>query len=198
MTMNTNCQSHHRETIKDIYGKALKQAAFQGRTERVTALIAVGVNLNEPDSSGDTALMLAAARGHSNVVAILLRNAADVSARNDEGETALHQAARGGHVAAVEALLTAGSCVNARDNGGNTPLICAVFGGYADVAMALLGSDADAKIRNFCGCGALDLAERNGLDLSGMLLRFGRCSETAPNGSERQASQKSANASSRR
>jgi ankyrin repeat protein len=198
MTMNTNRQSHHCETINDVYSKALKQAAFQGRIERVVALIAVGMNVNEPDSGGDTPLMLAAARGHANIVPILLRNRANVSARNDEGQTALHQAAYGGHVATVEVLLAAGSCIDARDNGGSTPLICATFGRHIDVALALLASGADAKIKNSYGYGALDIAARNGLDLRGKLLRFERRTETTPNASERQTPPKSASAGGRR
>jgi len=142
--------------------------------------------------------MLAAARGHTNIAAVLLRNGADVSARDDDGRTALHQAAYGGHVATVDVLLGAGSHVNARDNRGSTALICATFGGYIDVAMALLAAGADVRIKNFYGYGALDLAERNGLDLRGKLLRFERRSETAPNGSERPAPAKSVSAGGRR
>jgi ankyrin repeat protein len=198
MTMNANHQPRHRETINDVYGKALKQAAYQGETERVVALIAVGMNVNEPDCGGDTPLMLAAARGHADITAVLLRNGADASARNDDGRTALHQAAYGGHVATVEVLLGAGSHVNARDNGGSTPLICATFGGHIDVAMALLAASADTRIKNFYGYGALDLAERNGLDLRGKLLRFERRTEPVPNGSERLAPAKSSSAGGRR
>jgi ankyrin repeat protein len=198
MTMNTNRQSDDRETINDVYSKALKQAAFQGETERVVALIAVGMNVNEPDCGGDTPLMLAAARGHTKIVAVLLRNGADVNARNDDGKTALHQAAYGGHIATVDMLLAAGPGVNARDNGGNTPLICAAFGGYIDVAMALLASGADVKIKNFYGHGALDFAERHGLDLRGKLLRFERRTETTPSVSERQVPPKSVSAGGRR
>ncbi|HTO62978.1 MAG TPA: ankyrin repeat domain-containing protein [Bradyrhizobium sp.] len=198
MTVNTNCPSDDRQTINDVYSKALKQAAFQGETERLVALIAAGTNVNEPDCGGDTPLMLAAARGYANIAAILLRNGADVSARNDEGRTALHQAAYGGHVATVEALLGAGSPINARDNGGSTPLICAAFGGSIDVAMALLTAGADTKIKNIYGYGALDIAERKGLDLSGKLLRFERRNETTPSVSERQAPSKSVSAGARR
>lgn len=198
MTINTNRQSDDRETINDVYSKALKQAAFEGQAERLVALIAVGMNVNEPDGGGDTPLMLAAARGHAKIVAFLLRNGADVHARNDDGKTALHQAAYGGHIATVDMLLAAGPGVNARDNGGNTPLICAAFGGYIDVAMALLASGADVKIRNFYGHGALDFAERHGLDLRGKLLRFERRTETTPSVSERQVPPKSVSAGGRR
>ena len=63
-------------------------------------------------------------------------------------------------------------------NGFSDPQI----GGYADVATALLASGADIKIKNFGGYGALDLAARSGLDLSGKLLRFDQRIESAPNG----------------
>jgi ankyrin repeat protein len=50
--------------------------------------------------------------------------------------------------------------------------MCAAFGGHADVANALLASGADAKLKNFSGYRALDLAAQRGLDLTGKLLRF--------------------------
>jgi ankyrin repeat protein len=184
MSETVNRQSHPR-TIADH--ASLRNAAFRGQAERAMELITAGAGVNEPDSDGDTPLMLAAAQGHTDIVAALLRKGADAHAHNDDGETALHQAAHGGHLGAVEALLAAGAHVDARDNGGSTPLMCATFSGYGNVAFALLASGADVEIANFHGYGAHDLAARKGLDLSGMLLQLDQRSEAASKGPRRQA-----------
>jgi uncharacterized protein len=185
MSETVNRQSHPR-TIADH--ASLRNAAFRGQAERAMELITAGAGVNEPDSDGDTPLMLAAAQGHTDIVAALLRKGADAHAHNDDGETALHQAAHGGHLGAVEALLAAGAHVDARDNGGSTPLMCATFSGYGNVAFALLASGADVEIANFHGYGAHDLAARKGLDLSGMLLQLDQRSEAVSKGPRRQAS----------
>jgi uncharacterized protein len=161
-------------------------------------LITAGAGVNEPDSDGDTPLMLAAAQGHTDIIVALLRKGADASLHNDQGETALHQAAHGGHLGVIEALLATGAHVDARDNGGSTPLMCATFGGHANVAMALLASGADIEIENFHGYGACDLAARNGLDLRGMLLQFEQRAETAPSDPRRQVSRNRMRVGSRR
>jgi uncharacterized protein len=185
MSENANRQSRPRTIANHV---SLRNAAFRGQAERAMELITAGAGVNEPDSDGDTPLMLAAAQGHTDIIAALLRKGADANTHNDQGETALHQAAHAGHLGAVEALLAAGAHVDARDNGGSTPLMCATFSGHADVAIALLASGADVEILNYHGYGAFDLAARNGLDLRGMLQQLEQHAETAPKGPQRQAS----------
>src|ERR1700744_5067031 len=102
MNANVNRQPRQRAVMDSVDSATLKHAAFRGQTE--------------PDSDGDTPLMLAAAQGHAGVVAVLLRNGADVDAHNDRGETALHQAAYGGGAAGAGSLLGAGAFVGARGN----------------------------------------------------------------------------------
>ena len=184
MSENANRQLHPRAIADHA---SLRNAAFRGQAERVMELITAGAGVNEPDSDGDTPLMLAAAQGHTDIIIVLLRKGADAGALNDQGETALHQAAHGGHVGAVEALLATGAHVDACDNGGSTPLMCATFGGHVDVAMALLASGADIEIGNFHGYGACDLAARNGLDLRGMAQELEQRAETASTSPRRQA-----------
>jgi uncharacterized protein len=195
MSENANRQLRPRAIADHV---SLRNAAFRGQAERVMELITAGAGVNEPDSDGDTPLMLAAAQGHTDIIVALLRKGADASAHNDQGETALHQAAHGGHLGVIEVLLATGAHVDARDNGGSTPLMCATFGGHANVAMALLASGADIEIENFHGYGACDLAARNGLDLRGMLLQLEQRAETAPSAPRRQASRDRMRVGSRR
>ena len=198
MSINSNRRLRERAIGNNAYSETLKHAAFRGQTDRIIEVIAVGVNVNEPDCDGDTPLMLAAAQGHASIVAVLLQNGADVSAHNDEGETALHLAAYGGHTKAVKALLAAGSCVDARDNGGSTPTHVRGFWRLRRCRHRTPELRADVTIKNYGGHGALDLGARSGLDLRGKLLQFEQRVDTAPNGTERRISPNSASADTRR
>ena len=77
MNTNVNRQPRQRAAVDSAFSATLKHAAFRGQAERVKELVAIGTDVNEPDSDGDTPLMLAAAQGHTSVVTVLLRNRAD-------------------------------------------------------------------------------------------------------------------------
>jgi excisionase family DNA binding protein len=70
----------------------LIEAAYEGNTVQVQSLIEEGVNVNEKDASGRTALMIAANRGHTYVVQLLLECGADVNATDNNGLTAIQAA----------------------------------------------------------------------------------------------------------
>lgn len=58
----------------------------------VRELLAAGARVDEPDSSGETALMCAAIGGHDEVAAALLGAGADVNTISAYGKTALSEA----------------------------------------------------------------------------------------------------------
>ena len=70
----------------------LIEAAYEGNTVQVQSLIEEGVDINEKDTSGRTALMIAANRGHTYVVQLLLERGADAKARDNSGLTAMQAA----------------------------------------------------------------------------------------------------------
>lgn len=70
----------------------LIEAAYEGNTVQVQSLIEEGVDVNEKDASGRTALMIAANRGHTYVVQLLLERGADISATDNKGQTAMQAA----------------------------------------------------------------------------------------------------------
>jgi len=76
----------------------LIDAAWNGRTETVKALLAHGANAY---ADNDYALCLTAWNSHTETVEVLLANGADVHARND---LALRWAAFNGHTETVQAL----------------------------------------------------------------------------------------------
>src|SRR5690242_11155683 len=69
-------------------GKALLDAASQGRATVVEDLLGKGAPLESKDKTGRTALMLAAQRGHVETVRLLLAKGADPAVRDQTGATA--------------------------------------------------------------------------------------------------------------
>lgn len=95
-------------------------AAGQDYSGEVASLVARGVDVNEKDRLGRTALMMAAFHGGERTIKLLLGAGASVQDRDGNGATALHYGARSENT--VELLVGAGADVRARDLLGQTPL----------------------------------------------------------------------------
>ncbi|PAA74947.1 hypothetical protein BOX15_Mlig018816g1 [Macrostomum lignano] len=78
------------------------------------------MDIDLPDSTGATALMLAADVGHHEIIKELLDLGASVRTQDSQGRTALSRACKAGHVGAVKALLNKGADASHRDNQGLT------------------------------------------------------------------------------
>lgn len=105
----------------------LISATLRRDHEALSDAIAKGVDTNEVDRDGRTALHHAAINGDSDAAAALIEAGAHVNTSDSAGWTALHFAASGYHVSVAETLLAAGAVVDAEDAHGNTPLFRAVF-----------------------------------------------------------------------
>ena len=86
---------------------SLTEAAMQGDTEKVQALLAKGADVNAKANNGATALIAAAWGGHSDTVQALLAKGADVKAKTNGGGTALMMAIKEGHKEIVRILMEA-------------------------------------------------------------------------------------------
>src|SRR5437016_1638989 len=95
----------------------LVDAATAGDTKKVQQLLDGGVDVNQRNSEGDSALAEAARRGHLEIVVILLGAKVDVNGKNKGGWTALHSAYR--HRGIMGLLLDARADVNATTPSGN-------------------------------------------------------------------------------
>jgi ankyrin repeat protein len=94
---------------------ALHLAAESGDVVEVRRLAALGVNLEERDADGATALHIASMHGHVEAIKVLVvQLGADKDAKTADGATALHMAAVNGHVEAMKVLLQMG----VREQGG--------------------------------------------------------------------------------
>lgn len=91
-----------------------------------TKLLFSDVNeVNLPDSTGTTLLMVASALGRIELVRFLLEKGADINAQDKYGDTALMDAASD-HPEVVELLLEKGADVNIRNKLGKTALEWAI------------------------------------------------------------------------
>jgi ankyrin repeat protein len=88
----------------------LINAARQGNTAHVQALIASGADVNATDGiAGGTALMYAATNGHAGTVQALIDAGADLNMQQDFGKSAMDLASDKGHSDIVQMLIEAGA-----------------------------------------------------------------------------------------
>ncbi|KAK5658111.1 hypothetical protein OQA88_2667 [Cercophora sp. LCS_1] len=89
--------------------RAIHQAANNGHTGIVRALLSKGAEVDPWDVDGATPLWNAAQKGHSEVVRMLLEAGADANvALHDSGYKVIHAAAQSGNIEVVRALLERG------------------------------------------------------------------------------------------
>ena len=117
---------------------ALMQAALDGDTETVKALIHQGADINQRDDNGRTALMFAVINMHYETMKVLLEYGADIQAKSNQGGTALMGAAMVGDLTMVQALLDKGADVHARLRETNESAVTfAESHGHAEIARLL-------------------------------------------------------------
>lgn len=118
----------------------LVSAAAEGDLDCVRELLARGLDVDIPNSAGQTALFAASASGQLGAVAILLRHGARVDRQVADGQTALHAACRNGHMDIVKSLLLAGADPTLRTRpSGLTPSDLAWGAGHVEIVHLLDG-----------------------------------------------------------
>ncbi len=124
-------------------GRELIRAAKHGDMTAVTALTAMGadVNTREPDT-GNSSLHAAAWQGSVQAVEVLVKAGAAVNATNHQGLTALMTAASEGHLEVVRFLLSKGAGVDAVNRAGHTALWLAIRRGRETIAQILRDAGA--------------------------------------------------------
>ncbi|KAJ4708332.1 Potassium channel like [Melia azedarach] len=92
-------------------------AALRGDDLLLHQLLKRGLDPNESDNNGRTALHIAASRGSENCVLLLLDYGADPNSRDSEGNTALWEAMLGGHEHVIKLLIENSANINSGDVG---------------------------------------------------------------------------------
>jgi hypothetical protein len=112
----------------------LGQAAETGDVCRLQSTLAAGVDVNETNAFGTTALMRAASRGDVQMVAVLLSHGADPNRRRHDTFTALALAAFFGHEDVVRCLVEYGADATASTRFGTSPQMWASAKTHQSVA----------------------------------------------------------------
>ena len=123
-------------------------AAMNGDKAAVRALLKKGLDVNEAQGDGTTALHWAAMKGDADLAQMLIYAGANVRATTRLGAyTPLYLAAQGGHSGVVAALLAAGADAKATTSNGTTPLMIAAAAGDTRTITSLVenGADINAK-----------------------------------------------------
>jgi len=127
---------------------SVAEAASQGDREAVRALLKKGLDVNEAQGDGTTALHWAAMKGDADLAQMLIYAGANVRATTRLGAyTPLYLAAKGGYSGVVAALLAAGADAKATTSNGTTPLMIAAAAGDTRTITSLVenGADLNAK-----------------------------------------------------
>ena len=150
----------------------LHVAVRAGDVDKVRSLVAKGMNVNERDSLGGTALHDAAWAGDLRMAQLLLDWKADPNARHQEGgSTPLHYAVITNHPEFAALLLSRGADPKAASGSGATSLHLAANRGFTTIIELLLSKGLDVNLPDSNGLTALDEAAWKGeLEVARLLL----------------------------
>ena len=130
-------------------GSPIANAAMNGDRESVRALLKKGLDVNEAQGDGSTALHWAAIKGDAAMAQMLIYAGANVRATTRLGAyTPLYLAAKGGYSDIVAALLAAGADARAVTSNGTTPLMIAAAAGDTKSMTSLIENGAEINARD--------------------------------------------------
>jgi ankyrin repeat protein len=132
--------------------------------DAVSFLVAMGADIDQQDTLGNTALLQAVKSNDKNMVKLLLDLNADVNVANSYGTTPLICAAREGSADIAQLLIDLKVDLNAQDICGDTALSLALLYNHFEVANILVSAGADVNIANKNGITPLSYAIRYNLE----------------------------------
>jgi uncharacterized protein len=124
-------------------GVPVVDAAQAKSYAKVEALLAGGVNVNQAEPDGTTALHWAAHYGNSQLVAKLLNACAKPNVHNEYGSSPLSEAATYGNTELIRMLLNAGADPNSPNQDGQTALMIIARTPNIEAARLLIERGAD-------------------------------------------------------
>lgn len=161
-TMNEETTSSEVQSSPQLTSDDLRVASLNGDLDTVREALEQGVDLNETDPVGRTALMFASYNGHTEIVRLLGEQGGLIDETDSEGRTPLMFAASGPFSETVEYLLTEGADPDVTDNVEKwTPLMYAAAEGNREVIELLLEHGADVSLADKDGEKAVDFAIQN-------------------------------------
>ncbi|MCH8913464.1 MAG: ankyrin repeat domain-containing protein [Planctomycetes bacterium] len=127
---------------------AIIEAAENGDTAKVIALLDQGGDVNARSDDDATPLCKAAYAGDLAMAKLLVERGANIDATTKVGQTALHYTTALGAIGVAKFLLEQGADVDAPNQTGNTPLAQAAYNGYFDLVELFLDNGAEVNAKN--------------------------------------------------
>jgi len=152
------------EQTQDDFQTPLMRAAFAGRVDEVRDLLKSGVDVNEKDVLGCTALTFAVVKGNIDVAKVLLQAGADPNAAGGIAHVGFCSVMifamqpRPDRLELIDMLIAAGGKLNPPSTFPHSPLMSAVQFKDIDLINALLKRGADVNWANSIGTTALQEA----------------------------------------
>ncbi|KAJ0230903.1 Ankyrin repeat domain-containing protein EMB506 [Hirschfeldia incana] len=138
--------------------KPLQTLALSMQIQLMDNLMDNGLDIDDVDKDGQTALHKAVIGKKEAVISHLLRKGANPHVQDRDGASALHYAVQVGALQTVKLLIKYNVDVNVTDNARWTPLHIAVQSRNRDITKILLTNGADKTRRTKDGKVALDMA----------------------------------------
>ncbi len=134
-------------------------------------LLTPGIEINQKDGAGRTALHMAAERNQKVAIELLISHGAFVDVKDNRGRTALMYSCKSGAADACKALLKAQADLNAQDEDGQTVLMFTVQSEQPELVSFLINQGAAIDTMDDFGATALKIAEALGHQHSADCLR---------------------------
>ncbi|KAJ5633545.1 hypothetical protein N7528_001387 [Penicillium herquei] len=141
----------------------LTWAARHGRLGILKLLLEAGLDVNQTDRKGTSALSRALDNRHEAVARLLFQNGANIDTCTSNGTTALTRASRDGHEASVRLLIENGAMTSGGDSGGPA-LLQALECRHEAIAALLVENGANFHARDIHNMTPLSRALDNGYE----------------------------------
>lgn len=164
--------------LTDDFGRSPVSDASEAGHEAVVSYLlqhCPGVQADQAEKSGKTALWRAASKGHWGVVRLLVAHGADIDTHLRGGPTPIGWAAQKGNRDDTECLIAMGANINLADLEGRTPLSYAAEEGFSSIVTILIANGADPGLADKDGWTPLMWACDSGMpDVVSLLLQHGQ------------------------
>ncbi|EAX98377.1 hypothetical protein TVAG_357460 [Trichomonas vaginalis G3] len=133
-----------------------------------------GLNINEKNKHGKTALCIAVRNDNKEMIEILISYGANVNEKDENGKTALHYDAYNNSKETAEVLISHGANINEKDEYGETALHIAAHENRKEIAELLISHGANINEKDKYGKTALYYAiENNCEEIAELLISHG-------------------------
>ncbi len=124
--------------------RSVLKACEDGDLILTDVLLALGANIHEKNSQGNTPIIIASKHGNLPMVDLLLSKGANIRDIGEIRYTSILAASNNGHLSVVELLLSHGANVNDKEIYlSNSPILLASKNGHLAVVELLLSKGAD-------------------------------------------------------